>query len=277
LSETNGKADTLFRGTRALVTGASSGIGEELARQLAAKGCALVVTARSEGKLRALAEELTAAHGVTVDVIAGDLGAAGGAVALADEIDRRGLRIDHLMSNAGFGTGGALVESDEARQAEMVRLNCEALVVLTRRFLPSMVERRAGGIIHVASIAGNQPVPFMATYGATKAFVLSFSLAVAEEVRHAGVRVLALCPGPVPTGFQSTAGVDIAPSQRRAVLTAAETVRIGLRAYERRRTVCVPGGLNKLGSVGSRLLPRAVVVRTVARMMRAKPPAANNR
>lgn len=265
----------LFRGTRALVTGASSGLGEELAWQLAARGCALVLTARSEGKLRALADELAQKHGVAVDVIARDLGAAGGATALADEVERRGLSIDHLISNAGFGTNGAIVESDAARQAEMVRLNCEALVVLTTRFLPAMAARGAGGIIHVASIAGNQPTPYMATYGATKAFVQSFSLAVAEEVRARGVRVLALCPGPVPTGFQSVAGADIAPSQRRAVLTAEETVRIGLRAYERGRTVCIPGGLNKLGTVGVRLLPRGFVVRTVGRMMRQKPRAAD--
>jgi short-subunit dehydrogenase len=272
----SGDGEGLFRGTRALVTGASSGLGEELARQLAARGCALVLTARSEGKLRALADALASKHGVTVEVIARDLAAPGGATALADEIERRGLRIDHLMSNAGFGTNGAIVDSDAGRQAEMVRLNCEALVVLTTRFLPAMVARGAGGIIHVASIAGNQPIPYMATYGATKAFVLSFSLAVAEEVRARGVRVLALCPGPVPTGFQAVAGAEIAPSQRRAILSAEETVRRGLRAYERGQTVCVPGGLNKLGAFGSRLLPRALVVRTVGRMMRQKPRSGSN-
>lgn len=267
--------DPLFAGTTCLVTGASSGLGEEFARQLAARRANLILTARSTDKLEALAKELAAAHAIRADVITADLGAAGGAPALCAELDRRGLQVDHLVSNAGFGTNGPFASSDGARQAEMVRLNCEALTFLSSHLLPRLVERRAGGILHVASIAGMQPVPFMATYGATKAYVLSLSLAIAEEVRGTGVRVSALCPGPVPTGFQAVAGSGIASSQRAATMTAEEVVRIGLRAYARGEAVCIPGAINRIQSFASQLAPRALVVRMVGRMMKAKGKAAS--
>jgi short-subunit dehydrogenase len=260
----------LFSNTLALVTGASSGLGEEFARQLAARKANLVLTARSEGKLRALADSLTRAHGVDAQVIALDLGAPGGAERLADALAARGLEIDHLISNAGFGSFGAVVKSDPARQAEMVRLNCEAVVTLTARLLPKMVARGRGGVIHVASIAGFQPAPFMATYAASKAFVLTFSEAVSEELRGTGVRAMALCPGPVPTGFQAVTGAEIAPAQKRAILSAEVTVERGLRAYERGVATFVPGGLNKLGTVGVRFVPRSTVTRVVGKIMRGK-------
>lgn len=259
-----------FQRSWCLVTGASSGLGESFARQLAERRANLVLTARSGDKLKSLAAELIHAHGISVEVIALDLGAPGGAAALAAEVDARGRTIDHLISNAGFGSGGPFIECDPAREAEMVRLNCEALVTLSRHYLPRMAARGAGGVIHVASIAGFQPTPYMATYAATKAFVLSFSAALSEELRATGVRVMALCPGPVPTGFQATTGFGISPAQRRAVLSADETVRRALRAYVAGKDVYVPGSYNLLGTLSVKLLPRNVVVKTVARMMKAR-------
>src|SRR5262249_38486081 len=149
----------------------------------------------------------------------------------------------HLISNAGFGTYGAFSESEGARQAEMVRLNCEALTVLSHHFVKQMLARGSGGILHVASVASFQPAPYMAVYAATKAYVLSFSEALAEVLRHTGVRCSALCPGPVQTGFQAVAGAQIASSQRRSILSAKDTVSRGLRGYERNRSVFIPGGM----------------------------------
>jgi short-subunit dehydrogenase len=176
--------------------------------------------------------------------------------------------VHHLISNAGFGSAGRFAETSVAREAEMVRLNCESLVVLSRGFLPAMLARGSGGILHVASVAGMQPVPFMATYGATKAFVLSFSRALSEETRSTGVRVTALCPGPVPTGFQQATGYAISRSQRRAVLSAEETVRRGLAGYERGRDAVVPGGMNTVGAWAAKHLPVGLVTR--GRMMRER-------
>jgi short-subunit dehydrogenase len=262
----------LFAGKWVLVTGASSGLGEEFARQLAAARANLILTARSGDKLQALASELAATHAISTEVVALDLAAPGGAARLCTEVDRLGHPVEHLISNAGFGLGGPFLDVDGAHQAEMVRLNCEALLVLTHHFVRAMRTRRSGGVLHVASIAGFQPTPYMSTYAATKAFVLSFSAALAEELRDSGVRVSALCPGPVPTGFQTVAGMQIAPSQRRAILSASETVRRGLHAYTRNTPVFVPGTLNRLGTFGAKLLPRDLLVRAVAKMMKAKSP-----
>ena len=260
----------LFSGTWVLVTGASSGLGESFSRQLAARRANLVLTARRREQLENLAAELRAAHGIATEVISADLAAPGGAAELCGEVDRRQLAVRHVISNAGFGFNGAVMEGGAARLADMVRLNCEALTFLTAHFLPLLVAAREGGVIHVGSIAGMQPVPFMAVYGASKAFVNSFSVAVAEEVRGTGVRVMALCPGPVPTGFQRAAGSGIAPGQRAAVLSADETVARALAAYERGETQYVPGVMNRIQLLGSRLAPRALTLRVVARMMRAK-------
>ena len=262
--------DDQFSGTWALVTGASSGLGEEFARQLAARKTNLVLTARSEGALSSLAAQLVKEHGIRAEVIALDLGTPGGAEHLCREVDARGHQIAHLVSNAGFGLNGPVVDANGPRLADMVRLNCEALVVLSHHFLPRLVEKRAGGIIHVASIAGYQPVPYMAVYGATKAFVVSFSVALAEEARASGVRVLALCPGPVATGFQAVAGSGIAPSQKAAVLDAKAVVARGILAYERGKTVCVPGTINRVQLMASKIAPQSLVVKSVARMMKTK-------
>jgi short-subunit dehydrogenase len=258
----------LYAGTWALVTGASSGIGEEFARQLAARKANLILTARSTDKLRNLGRELIQRFGVQTRVVPLDLSRPGGAERLCITIDALNVVVDHLVNNAGFGAAGNFTDGVEPRAADMVRLNCEALTVLSRHFVSGMVERGRGGIIHVASIAGFQPVPYMAIYGATKAYVLSLSMAIHEEVRGKGVRVLALCPGPVPTGFQAVAGTRIAGGQEFAAMSAEETVRRGLDAYEDRKDVLVPGRANWLGTIGSKLLPRGILVKAVGEMMR---------
>jgi short-subunit dehydrogenase len=257
----------LFRGTTALVTGASSGIGEVFARRLADAGANVVVTARSRDKLEALAGELAARHGVRVDVVVADLSEPDGAGELVRGVRALGGFVEHLVNNAGFGSVGKLASAEPERLSQMVRLNCEALVVLTREYLPEMIARRRGGVIQVASTAAYQPMPFMATYGATKAFVLSFSSAVAEELRGTDVRMLALCPGPVPTGFQEVAGIQPG-AERVAALSAEDTVDQALEAYRRGKHVVVPGTVNRLQTTFSKHAPQGVVARAVAGAMR---------
>lgn len=259
-----------FRGTTTLVTGASSGIGAEFAKQIAALGGDLILTARSADKLGALAEALAGEHKIAAQALPADLGASGGAATLWRAVEKLGIAVDHLVSNAGFGTSGPLVAQEAERVGELVRLNCEALTVLSRLALPTMLERGRGGIIHVASTAAFQPVPYMAAYGASKAFVLSFSTALSEEVRGRGVTVMALCPGPVPTGFQDVAGFEISPSQKFATLSAAETVERALEAYVDGDDVCIPGAVNFLGTLGSKLMPRRLLLKSVARLMRSR-------
>jgi short-subunit dehydrogenase len=192
----------------------------------------------------------------------------GGAERVCQRIDELGVPVEHVINNAGFGTIGPFARSDAAAQARMLRLNCEALMLVSHHFLPNMIARQRGGILHVASTAGHQPMPFMATYGATKAFVLSFSLALAEEVRKSKVRICALCPGPVPTGFQAVAGIDTNALHGLTALSAEDTVQRALAAYEARREQCVPGALNTVQTLSSKLLPRALITRGAADVMR---------
>lgn len=248
----------LFRGTTALVTGASSGLGADFARELAKRGVELILTARSRSRLEALARDLPTKSRVVV----ADLSRPEGVDTLMREVES----VDHLINNAGFGIAGSFASSEAEPQTEMVRLNCEALMRLSHRYLPKMLEHRRGGILHVASTAGHQPMPFMATYGATKAFVLSFSVALAEEVKGKNVRICALCPGPVPTGFQEVAGIE--PGMERvAALSSIETVARALRAYEAGDTVCIPGAVNRVQTMFSKIMPRSVVTGTIAAAM----------
>jgi short-subunit dehydrogenase len=249
----------------ALVTGASGGIGEAFARQLAALGKNLILVARTRDKLETLAEEMRVKHGVQVHVIASDLGRPNAARPIFDETERLGLEVDLLINNAGYGKGGPFTELSFEVQANMVRLNVNTLVELTHLYLPAMRRRRRGGVINLGSTASFQPVPYMAVYGATKAFVLSFSEALAQEVRADGVTVMALCPGATATGFQATAGVW--EEQRNSMPGPDEVVAQALQAFERRRGYFVHGGVNKVTAIVARIAPRRFVLPVAARMV----------
>lgn len=251
----------IFSGTTALVTGASSGLGEEFARELARRHCNLVLTARSRPKLEQLAADLARVNGITTQVIVQDLSEPDGALALCRELKARNIAIDHLINNAGFGSAGRFESADVEREASMVRVNCESVVVLSRALLRRMLDRRQGGILNVASTAGHQPTPFMSTYGATKAFVLNFTLALAEELRGSGVHALALCPGPVPTGFQATASIPSGAMLSMAKLDAHTVVERALDAYAARAVIKTPGLVNSMQTLASKVLPRALIVR----------------
>lgn len=253
----------------ALVTGASSGIGAAFAQALAAAGSDLILTARSSEKLEALAAQLRAQHGRKVDVIVADLAMADAAAQLAAEIAARGLSVDLLINNAGFGSAAAFASEDPARAQRMIALNCAALVDLAHAFVPGMLTRGHGGLINVASMAAFQPSPYMSLYGASKAFVLSYSEGLWAECRDHGVKVLALCPGPVDTGFFAAAGdAGLREAIPASMMMQPDAVVVqALRALARGNAVVVPGGLNKLAAVFPRLLPRSWVTRLAARVM----------
>lgn len=254
----------------ALVTGASSGIGAAFARALAARGSDLVLVARSTERLEALAAELRAGHGRRVEVVARDLAEPGAAAALARTVAERGLTIDLLVNNAGFGSVAAFAVEDPAQAQRMIALNCAALVDLAHAFVPAMLQRGHGGLINVASMAGFQPTPFMSLYGATKAFVLSYSEGLAVECGEKNVRVLALCPGPVDTAFFVAAGDpalrEMIPSTM--MMQADEVVAAALRGLDRGVPVVVPGALNRIVARIPRLLPRAWVAKASAATLR---------
>lgn len=258
----------LVSGQWALVTGASSGLGEQFARQLASRGLSVILTARSVEKLEGLAAELGSGHGVGTRVLGADLSIPDGIDGLLKRLEDLELPIDHLIGNAGFGVHGALATSDPGEQRRMVTLNCEAIVALARALVPKMIARGRGGVLNVASTAGFQPAGSLATYGASKAFVINFTEALHEELHEHGVRAMALCPGPVPTGFQDRANIDIVPAQKAMVIDAGETVRRALEAYEAGRVVFVPGALNKVGAVLGSKAPRSLVRKVTYRLMR---------
>jgi short-subunit dehydrogenase len=244
----------------ALITGASAGLGAEFARQLSGQGQRLVLVARRRERLDELAAELGNARAVAMD-----LSQPGAAAQLMADLDRDGETVGLLVNNAGFGLAGAFAELGGERQREMIDLNCGALADLAHAVLPAMVAGKAGGILNVASTAAFQPGPGMAVYFATKAFVLSFSEALHDEMKRHGVKVSCLCPGPTRTEFRSVSGFD--PKGRLAKLSAdaASVVAAGLRGLERNQAVVVPGLSNKFISQAHRLLPRAVM-RRAARM-----------
>jgi short-subunit dehydrogenase len=250
-----------------LITGASGGIGEAFARHLAVLGKDLVLVARSEERLNALAGDLASQYAVHAHVIAADLARHDSAAGIYAETERLGLAVDLLINNAGYGKGGEFSELSFEVQADMVRLNVNTLMELTRLYLPSMRQRRRGGVINVGSTASFQPVPYMAVYGATKAFVLSFSEALAEEVAADGVTVMALCPGATATGFQETAGVW--EEQRTSMPAPDKVVADGLHAFERRRRSFVQGTANKLMSIIARFGPRRLIARLTGRVVNA--------
>ncbi len=243
----------------ALVTGASWGIGRELATLCAESGHDLVLVARSEERLTALAKELSDRHQVSSQVMPMDLADPDAPNKLYDELARSGAEVDVLINNAGFGGIGLFSESDPTRQLEMLQLNIVALTHLTRLFLPGMLSRGRGRIMNVASTAAFQPGPFMAVYYATKAYVLSFSEALYEECAGRGVTVTALCPGPTATEFQSRAGTGDAKLRRLGMMEARVVAEEGYRAMMNGRAIVVNGFQNRLLAHMVRFSPRWVV------------------
>ncbi len=259
-----------FTQQTALVTGASSGLGDAFARALAARGAHLVLVARSADRLEALAGELAARHGVRAVPIPADLARPGAVAGLSAELARREIAVDVLVNNAGFATYGPFEAASAGREGEEVQLNVAAVVDLCHAHLPGMLARGRGAIVNVASTAAFQPVPYMAVYGATKAFVLSFSEALWEEARGRGVAVLALCPGATDTAFFEVAGVRGLFGTRARPEAVVERA---LRALARGKSHVVPGLGNALLTVSPRFTPRSVTVRVAASMTRPRPAA----
>ena len=243
-----------------LVTGASAGLGEEFARQLAAKGDRLVLVARRKERLDELATQIGNARAIEMD-----LSQPGATALLMANLAKHGESVELLINNAGFGLAGGFAALESLRQREMIDLNCGALTELAHAVLPGMIERKSGGILNVASTAAFQPGPGMAVYFATKAFVLSFSEALHDEMRLHGVKVSCLCPGPTRTEFRSVSGFDPKGPIGKISADAASVVRAGLQGLEKNKAVVVPGLSNKLISQTHRFLPRAVM-RRAARM-----------
>jgi short-subunit dehydrogenase len=244
----------------ALITGASSGLGREFARLAAQEGHDVVLVARSESKLRELARELSTAHQVGAHVVTADLSQPEAPDTIVAAVNRLGLAIDFLINNAGFGSTGAFLELELAREIEMIDLNVRALTALTHHFAKPMVARGFGRIMNIASTAGFQPGPFMATYYASKAFVVSFSEALAFELRGTGVTVTCHCPGATATEFASTAGNDKTKLfQRKGVADAREVALHGYRAMMKGQVLAIQGALNWMGVEAVRFAPRAAV------------------
>ena len=237
-----------------LITGASAGLGIEFARQLAGRGQRPVLVARRKDRLDALAAELGNARAVSVD-----LSEAGSTAALMADVAAAGEHVETLVNNAGFGLRGRFAELDAARQRQMIDLNVTSLTALCRAVAPQMIARQSGSILNVASTAAFQPGPKMAVYFATKAFVLSLTEAIHEELKPHGISVTCLCPGPTRTEFGDVAGFGANSMFERVAMNAGEVVEAGLAGLERNRAVVVPGLINKIGSASTRFAPRAVV------------------
>jgi short-subunit dehydrogenase len=250
-----------------LITGASSGIGEAFARELAARGHDLLLVARSEEKLIMLCNELGRARSIRAQYVAIDLSEPQAPARLFEETEERDLQINLLINNAGFGSMGDFAKLDLAHELKMIDLNVRALVELTHRFLAPMRERKGGAIINVASTAGFQPVPFMGTYAATKAFVLSFSEALWEENRPHGVKVMALCPGVTDTNFFEASRMQRPPA--RASQTPDEVVDVALRGLKRGKSSVISGWTNFLLIETERLVPRALILRAAGAVLRS--------
>ncbi|MDR0415019.1 MAG: SDR family oxidoreductase [Prevotellaceae bacterium] len=249
--------------TTTLITGASGGIGCELAKLFAAGGHNLILVARSEDKLLALREALEKQHGVSVAAIAKDLSASGAAAELFDETQSKGLLVDVLVNNAGFGDFGSFLDADIAKLKNMVDLNAAALMQMTYLYAGEMRKRGSGRVLNIASMVGLTAVPYFSVYAATKAFVLSFSQAVGEELRGTGVSVTALCPGPVATGFEAAANIRYSPLLMAGAYSAAQIARAGYKATLSGRRVRYGGWLVWLTNITSRLLPRKLTGRII--------------
>ena len=250
-------------GTTALVTGASSGLGEEFAAQLADRSVDLVLVARRKGRLDMVRSVLLGRHpGLRIEVIVADLSVPGAGLEIHRQLRDLGISIDVLINNAGAGTHGAFLDAPPDQVADQIQLNCGALADLTSRLLPSMIRSGHGLVVNIASTAAFQPIPTMAVYGATKAFVLSFTEALWWETRGSGVRVLTLCPGPTETGFFLAAGEQF---KTRGRGTPREVVRAAFASLDTAAVTVVPGILNRLTALGYRVMPRRLMLRVAQR------------
>ncbi len=247
-----------------LVTGASGGIGEEMARELAARNHDVILIARSKDKLDALANELAQKYRVAATPIALDLSTATATDDIVRELENRQLKVDVLVNNAGFADYGDFAASDPGKQLQMLNLNIVTLTMLTRALLPAMLEYKSGHVLNVASTAAFMPGPLMSVYYASKAYVLSFSEALDEELRGTGVSVTVLCPGPVETGFQSRAAMEDSKLlqgslNRMSLVSASDVAKAAVNALERGQRVVIPGFMNQMTALMPRWLPRAVI------------------
>lgn len=256
----------------ALITGASGGIGYELAKLLARESYHVVLVARSEQRLAEVAQELRQFSGASMIVIPKDLALPQAAEEVFDQLRRQGLMVDVLVNNAGFGSHGLFAEADLSGQLEMMQVNMVALTHLTRLCLPGMIQRRWGKILNVASTAAFQPGPLMAVYYASKAYVLSFSEALANELKGTGVTVTALCPGPTRTSFQERAGVGDTPLMRGRIADAASVARAGYCGLMAGKTVVIPGIRNRLLALAVKHLPRPLVTQAVRKIQEKRRP-----
>jgi uncharacterized protein len=255
--------------TTAIVTGASSGIGAEIARELARRGHGLTLVARRADRLQALAEELAGAYAIRAEVIAADLTDADSRGELPAQLDARGLTADILVNNAGFTTMGAVHRSSRAAELALVRTNVEAVVDLCTLFVPGMVTRRRGAVLNTASTAAFQPLPGQAAYGASKSFVLSYGRALGAELRDTGVSVTTLCPGPVETGFAETAGMtdeEASETLPRIMWVPVDDVaRAAVEGLAAGRAVVIPGPANRVGAGLAHLVPKSLLLPLMAK------------
>jgi uncharacterized protein len=255
-----------WAGKWALITGASAGIGWALAEQLAEGGANLVLTARRTDRLEKLASELSAKNTIRTEIVAADLTKPAAPAEIHEFTSKRGLEIELLINNAGFGAFGYIYEISAETMADMVQVNCSAVVHLTRLYVPAMVARKHGYVLVVASTAAFQAVPFNSVYAATKAFDLLFAEGLSEELKTSGVKVCALCPGPTTTEFQQVAKQ---PDRTFKVAeTAAKVARVGLEGVARGKSYVISGAMNRLMMEMERLAPRRFVTHMAANMMR---------
>ena len=256
-----------------LITGASSGIGEAFARRLAAEKHNLVLAARSENKMHRICDELMLEHDITAHYVAVDLTAPGADLQLFNETEKHGMQVDWLINNAGFGSMGDFARLDLNTEFAMIDLNITAVVALTHRYLQQMRARKSGVIINVASTASFQPVPFMATYAATKAFVRSFSEAIAEENRSFNITVTALCPGPTETNFFDAANIGSNVKDaflKKGMQTSEEVVEAGLNAVQNGKSSVISGWTNYLTAQLGNFVPNSLITRVVGSVLRPK-------
>jgi short-subunit dehydrogenase len=252
----------------ALVTGASSGIGAEIARALARRGHGVTLAARREDRLKELAEEISGEHGVRAETVSVDVSDMDARKRLEPELAERGLTVEILVNNAGYGSGGKFIELDGDSEAAMIRTNVESIVALSNIFLPPMVERGRGAMLNLASLISFQPMPFQATYGASKAAVLAFTEAIHEELRGSGVTITAICPGPVRTEFGEMGGFGGADEKIPgfAWLEADAVAEDAVKGLENGDRVVVPGALNRIAASAGHYTPRSLLLPIVRRV-----------